>query len=311
MRVLITGGAGYVGTEIIQALSGLDNIDSIVIYDNLSRKNYNLFIHKNLPKQNVSLVRGDLLDSRKLKKAVQESDVVIHLAAVVITPFSNESPHQFEQVNNWGTAELCYAIEESDIQRVIYLSSLSVYGSSDQIVNEQSPTNPKTFYGISKLRGEDHINRLKDKTETIILRCGNIYGFSPALRFDAVINRFMFEANYENRITIQGDGKQKRAFIPISNVIKALVPTVFGKLPGGIYNLADKNLSILELSATIKEIYPALEFLFVNQHIKLRNIELDLNLKIREYIPLQATDLPDDLREFASHFSFHPNGIRM
>lgn len=306
MKILITGGAGYVGTEVIHALSNIPEVESIILYDNLSTKNFNLFLHRKIAHKNIQLVRGDMLDSRKLKEVVAASDVILHLAAVVTTPFSNESPHRFEQVNNWGTAELCYAVEEAQIDKLIYLSSMSVYGSRETVINENSAPDPKTFYGISKLRGEEHIARLLNKTNTTIIRCGNVYGFSPAMRFDAVINRFMFEANFLNRITIQGSGKQKRAFIHVNSVVNVLVAAILGQFPGGIYNLADKNLSVLELVAAIKDIYPSLEFLFVNQHMQLRNITLDLELNLKKYLDLQPTDLHNDLLDFSNQFAFRP-----
>jgi UDP-glucose 4-epimerase len=118
MRILITGGAGYIGTELTYELSKRNEVSEIIIYDNLSRGNYNLFIGQTKLNK-VKFVQGDLLDTRKLKKNLKDVDVVIHLAAVVTTPFSDQNPHLFEQVNHWGTAELVYAIEESKVKKFI------------------------------------------------------------------------------------------------------------------------------------------------------------------------------------------------
>jgi len=114
MHVLITGGAGYIGTALVEMLSQNKAVSQIDIYDNLSRANRNFFIGKNkLNSTKVNFIQGEILDSRKLKKALKGVDVVYHLAANVTTPFSDQNPHLFEQVNHWGTAELTYAIEES------------------------------------------------------------------------------------------------------------------------------------------------------------------------------------------------------
>ena len=107
MNILITGGAGYLGTELVKLLAKAEQVASIVIYDNLDKSSNNLFLGHTLPgKERIKFVHGDLLDSRKLRKTLDGVDVVFHLAAKVTTPFANNDPHFFEQVNNWGTAEL-------------------------------------------------------------------------------------------------------------------------------------------------------------------------------------------------------------
>ena len=137
------------------------------------------------------------------------------LAAKVTTPFANTDGHIYEQTNHWGTAELTYALEESNVKQLIFLSSTGVYGNTTEAVNENSIPQPDSFYSISKLRAEQHVKRLSDKIKTIIIRLGNVYGYSKSMRFDAVINRFMFDAHFTNRITINGAGSQHRSFIHI------------------------------------------------------------------------------------------------
>ncbi|MFL5728758.1 MAG: NAD-dependent epimerase/dehydratase family protein, partial [Cytophagaceae bacterium] len=133
MNILVTGGAGYIGAELVYRLSKCEHVNKIVVYDNLTRDNYNLFISNSnkIGNNKVKFELGDILDSRKLRKVLKDIDVVYHLAARVDNPYSNIDSHVFEQVNNWGTAELVYAVEESKkVSKFIYLSSTSVYGSS-------------------------------------------------------------------------------------------------------------------------------------------------------------------------------------
>lgn len=306
MKVLITGGAGYLGTELVKLLTKNEAVSEIVVYDNLSRHNFNLFLgHKMENHPKVQLVVGDILDSRLLKKQLQGVSVVYHLAAKVTTPFSNIDPHFFEQVNHWGTAELVYAIEESEVRKVIYTSSTSVYGASKQFVNEDSIPNPRTFYGISKMRGEEHIMRLNDRMDTYILRCGNVYGYSRSMRFDAVINKFVFEANFKRRISINGKGNQSRSFIHIDKITRVLEDVIFSEAPSGIYNVVGKNLTVLDIVDVLKEIYPDLEFNFVNQHLKLREINVDPQSKLEAYLSIPHDgDLKQDLINFSNRFSF-------
>ena len=306
MKVLITGGAGYIGTVLTKHLVHYPEVDKIVIYDNLSRKNSNLFLGDRMPNaQKVELVNGDILDLRKLNKVLKDVDVVFHLAARVSTPFANVDADFHEQVNHWGTSELVSAVEESDVDKFIYTSSTSVYGESDSIIDENQGPDPKTFYGISKFRGEEHVRRLQKKRNALILRCANVYGYSRSMRFDAVINRFMFDANFSNRIQIHGNGKQHRAFIHVNTLIKSLIGCLFHSVPSGTYNIVDKNLQILDIVDVLKEIYPELEFIFINQHLDLRQMKVDRYSKLREYVDFEnQLSLKDELLGFKERFSF-------
>lgn len=298
MKVLITGGAGYVGTELAIELVKLPGISEIIIYDNLCRGNYNLFLHSRIRRGIVKFIKGDLLDSRKLRQVLQGVDVVYHLAARVTTPFASEGPHLFEQVNHWGTAELVYAVEESKVSKFIYLSSTSVYGATEELVDINTHPNPKTFYGTSKLRGEEHVERLFDKINAYTLRSGNIYGYGISMRFDAVINKFMFDASFLGKISIHGDGKQSRAFIHIDKAVNVLVNILHSDLKSGCYNLVDKNLSVLELSEFIRNIYPDSEMIFINQHLKLRELRVSPDIRTLKLINLPQITIHQEFEDF-------------
>jgi len=295
---LITGGTGYIGTELCQRLMHNPEVESIRIYDNLSRKNFNFFLGDDKLSSKVSFVEAELLDSYSLRKEVAKVDTVIHLAAKVTTPFADQSPHLFDQVNNWGTAELCYAIEESDCQNLIYMSSASVYGSSHDEVGGDTAPKPKTFYGISKLKGEKHVERLKEKKNVSIIRCANVYGYSRSMRFDAVINKFVFDAKNARRININGNGEQNRAFISIKRVVdfmEKLVESTDKKLH---YDLVDRNLSINDVAYTLKEIFPEMEMLYVDQQLSLRQIKLKLDPNIPDLIGKNTESFMDELKYF-------------
>lgn len=307
MKILVTGGAGYIGTELVVALAQMEEVSEVVIYDNLSRENYHSFLGlKFTNHQKIKFINGDVLDSRGLVKALDGVDVVYHLAAKVTTPFANTDPHYYEQVNHWGTAELVYAIEESRVKKLIYTSSIGVYGSTSQAVTEDTVPNPKTFYGISKMRGEEHIARLQNSIDTLIIRCGNVYGYSKSMRFDAVINKFAFEANFNKKISIHGNGKQTRAFIHIDVIKNALAQmAIHQHIPSGIYNLVERNMGVLDIVDTFKALIPELEFLFINQHLNLREIAVDTKLKLDQYISIdKKISFKEEIKEFLQHFSY-------
>lgn len=308
MNILVTGGAGYIGAELVYRLAQHEDVAKVIVYDNLTRDNYNLFIshsHK-IGNNKVKFEFGDLLDSRKLRKVLKDIDVVYHLAARVDTPYSNVDSHVFEQVNNWGTAELVYAVEENKkVSKFIYLSSAAVYGSSKKIIDENTAPNPRTFYSISKMRGEEHVRRLMNKMETVIVRCGNVYGYTPSIRFDSVVNRFMFDANFNNRISIHGTGKQSRSFISVDKTVEALLQLKSQKVTSDFYNLLDFNMEVLDLVDLMKEIYPELEFIFINQHLELRELKINPQTKFNQIFELPKTDFKQELLTFKEHFAFN------
>jgi UDP-glucose 4-epimerase len=308
MKVLVTGGAGYIGTELVSLLVSNEAVEKVIVYDNLSRMNYNLFLGLKLQKhQKLTFVKGELLDSRSLRKVLKGIDVVFHLAAKVTTPFAVSDSHAYEQVNHWGTAELVYAVEESNsIKKFIFASSTGVYGSSEVPLDESAEPSPKTFYAISKFRGEEHVRRLMDKKiDTYIFRCGNVYGYSKSMRFDSVMNKFAFEANFNKIVTIQGNGKQSRPFIHIDLVAKALNNLLSSSLPSGTYNLVERSIKVFDIVDELKQLIPELEFIFINQHLKMNEINVKSNDLVNGSLGISnPRSLKDELRDFLSRFSF-------
>lgn len=306
MNVLVTGGAGYIGTALVSQLAADEKVSRIVVYDNLSRPNYSLFLggHKE-GHQKIQFYKGELLDSRHLKMVLKGIDVVYHLAAKVTTPFANDDAHLYEQVNHWGTAELVYAVEESNVKKFIYASSSGIYGDSEEAVDEQSEPKPKTFYAISKLRGEEHVKRLMGKRDTFIFRCGNVYGYNRGMRFDAVINKFVFDANFQKRLTVHGDGNQSRTFIHIDSIAKALVNLLPSDLKSGTYNLVERSIKVIDIVDELKQLIPDLEFIFINQHLKLHQLNVKENQLVNQKLGLtQQKPLKEELQEFLARFSF-------
>jgi len=305
MKILITGGAGYLGTGLVYDLIKNPEINEILIYDNLQRSNHNLFIGSAKLDPRIRFVQADILDTLTLKKELSEIDVVYHLAATATTPFADENPHLFEQVNNWGTAELVYALEESDVKTIIYLSSASVYGESSDILSEDSDLNPKNFYGISKMKGEHHMRRLLGKKfNTYIIRLGNVYGYNKSMRFESVINKFAFSANFHRKISIDGDGQQHRSFIHIDKTSNILAKLVDPPIPSGIYNLAEDDLSINNIADTLQEIYPDLEMIYINQNVTLRELRIKSNPLIFDLTNIPVRTLKDVLLAFKNKFTF-------
>jgi len=310
MRLLVTGGAGYIGTALIDALSHQKRgITEIIVYDNLSRKNYNFFLGRSVGNcAPIRFIRGDILDTRRLEAALKGVDVVVHCAARVTTPFSSIDPHLFEQVNHWGTAELSYILERTkSVKQLIYLSSTSVYGSSGGAASHTTKPMPESWYGTSKLRGERMLDRLTDQMTVHTIRCGNVYGYSRSMRFEAVINRFVFEAHFTGRISIHGDGDQGRAFIHIDHITDALSALIGDDLPSGAYNFIERNASISEVAAELQGLIPELEMIYIEQDMPRHNLMVRPDPRIVAKDWFQRRSLRDELTTFRDRMAFaHP-----
>lgn len=305
MKVLVTGGAGYVGAELCAWLAKDERVSELVIYDLLDRGHFGVFMGPKLGKAKVRFVQGDVLDSRRLLQELAGCDVVYHLAAKVTTPFSDASHSQFEQVNHWGTAEVVYAVEEvAPKARVVYLSSASVYGQGQGSANAKVKPSPRSAYGHSKLRGEAHVDRLGEKQEVLILRSGNVYGPGRSMRFDAVINRFLFQAHFQGRITVRGSGEQKRPFIHVDAVVAALGAALVPNGPTGTHDLVEHSWSVLQLIEALRSIYPETELLFVDQHLELMSMEVARDTRLTGIQPVRQAALEQDLKDMGDRMAW-------
>ncbi|RXQ96563.1 SDR family oxidoreductase [Ancylomarina salipaludis] len=299
MKVLITGGAGYIGTELCIKLDKNPRVKEIIVLDNLSRGNYNLFLHSQIKPGKLKFVKAELLDSRSLDKVVKDVDVVYHLAAV--NKDDEKLHHLHEQVNNWGTAELTYAIEESHVKQVIYLSSIAVYGDSGQEFTTQSAFEPNTSLGSSKRRGEQHIERIGTKIKTHILRLGEVYGYGASLNMDGVLNSYMFDSHFVGRISVQGNGKQKQSYISLNKTVEILANLLDHELEGGIYNLVDEQKSVLDLIDALKELNPDMEMVFTNNHLELPNHIAKADDALMALYTSPELSFEEELKNFKKH----------
>ena len=240
-----------------------------------------------------------------LPKLLEGVEVVYHLAARASTPFSVEDPHALEQTNHWGTAELSYLVEESQTTRkVIYLSSTAVYAPSNQLITDTDLAEPATHYGISKLRGERMLTRLKGSKDIIILRCGNVYGYSKSMRFDAFINKFVFEAHFQGSINIYGNGKQQRACIHVDELSHTMGRLLTENIASGTYNLCSRNYSVRQVAEAVQSIYPQLEIIFVTQNLDMKSLPVQPSQIFMDGTYFSHLTLEQELQTFSNKFAF-------
>lgn len=310
MKVLVTGGAGYIGYETVGALLAEPTpVEQVVVYDNLSRNQHSLFLGRRFADgsgsdqvgDRVRFVNGDILDHRTLERTVAGCDAVVHLAALATTPNADGDAHHFDQVNNWGTAQVAAAAERAlGVKTVVYLSSAAVYGSSDELLTPESPRRPASVYGISKLKGEAHINRLADLKRVAIIRAGNVYGPNPAMRFAAVINRFAFEAAFKGRVTIEGSGRQTRPFVHVAKLAAGIRTAVLDDTITGTHNFAEHNIEILEVAEGLRDQFEDLEMLFVDQDVRMSQVAYALQSSLWDAANPAKSTFEQDLRELVA-----------
>lgn len=306
MRALVTGGAGYLGAALVGRLARRDDVDEVVVYDNLSRGEQALFL-SGVPGRTrpVRLVRADLLDTRRLASALDGIDVVFHLAARVTTPFAHGDIHGYDQVNRWGTAELGHLLEGAggSVKRLVNVSSAAVYGDTAEAAGLDTPPAPVSAYGVSKWEGERLLERLSGQLELCQVRCANVYGHGAAMRFDAVVNRLLFEAHFCGRMSLDGSGEQRRSFVHVDAAAAVLEALGEGTLGSGTFHLVERTETVLDVARAVGTLYPDVESLFISQHLRLPDSVIAPDPRVPETL-LETRPMVDVLRETAARFAF-------
>lgn len=225
MKILITGGAGYVGLELAYALASRADVGHVTIYDRLNRNNYNMFTGKRkFEGAKLSLIEDDILNTRALDRAIAQNDVIYHCAAQTPTQNFFGASHVFEQNNQWGTACVVDGIAKSTSPKLLVnLSSLVIFGNQDLTSSLQTPT-PNDVYSISKYRAEKQLERLAEnaKARVINIRSPIVFGYSKNLRIDQTINRMVFDARMKGRVQVFGGSEYPVPHIYMPDLISLL-----------------------------------------------------------------------------------------
>ncbi|AOW21172.1 NAD-dependent epimerase/dehydratase family protein [Urechidicola croceus] len=309
MNILITGGLGYVGSTLIPTLFNKAEIHNIIIYDNISNNNYELLLSKLNFKSKVVFVEGNILDKQTIRNIFQtyKIDTVIHLAAKTITPMNDTGFHEFDQVNHWGTSILVEIIKEiNSVKKIIYLSSFAVYGTYLKSFSEKNIPIPLSNYGKSKYLAEKEIlERLPDSISKIILRTGVVYGCTLGFSPTTVLNKFIFESHFFNKIQVFGNGNQKRPFIHIERLSEVIFNTIINNnLKTEIFNIFDYNVSIKEITDILLKINPKLELIYMNRDHEMKSIELSTEESLNNKLNIKApVTLEQNIRECLIKFS--------
>jgi nucleoside-diphosphate-sugar epimerase len=252
-RVLITGGAGFVGSHLVRA--ALADGAVVTVLDDLSTGDA-----KEVEGLECRLVKGSILDRALVSECVKAAEVVIHAAARNII-VSTRNPLDDFETNIGGTLNVLLAAREAGIQRVVYTSSASIYGNSRYLpVNEDDVPNLLSPYAVSKYSGESYCRAFYESYDlpTAVVRYSNVYGpgQAPSNPYCGVIGKFFAAARSGRAIEIHGDGQQTRDFTYVDDAVAAtLIAAVHPRAVGQVFNVGTGfETAVNTLAETVKRV---------------------------------------------------------
>ncbi len=252
-RILVSGGAGYIGSILVPEL--LREGYSVTVLDRFSEGNPVL---ANCCQFNgFKPVRGDVRDTDLMQRLVSRSDIIIPLAAVVGAPLCDRNVFDAMSINRDSIKALAKMVSRS--QKVVFPNSNSGYGNGD-LCTEETPLNPNSLYGKTKSEAEAAV---LDLGHTVVYRLATVFGMSPRMRLDLLVNDFVNRA-LTDRAVIVFEGHFRRNYIHVRDVAKAFLHAIenYSKMRGEVYNvgLSSANLTKLQLCEKIKSVIPQFQY---------------------------------------------------
>lgn len=308
-RVLVTGGGGYIGTHVVEQL--LEKGYQVRIFDKFVFGKE--ILNGLLENKNLEAVEGNISDLYQLSSALKDVDMVIHLAGLVGDPACAVDPQFTKHMNVVSTRIIKELSKAFGVQRFIFASSCSVYGASEELVNEQSRLNPVSLYAKTKIDSEQEL--LNDESKDfhpVILRFATVFGHSRRPRFDLVTNLFTAQAYHDGLITVSGS-QQWRPFIYVGDIARAIVLALEAPLAvvdRQIFNVGDDRLNItigdlgkLVAKVMMKDKRGKVVQVLVNDDVAdKRNYQVSFD-KIKTVLGFQAkTTLEMGIQEMAKQF---------
>lgn len=305
-RILVTGGAGYIGCILVNRL--LQAGYKVIILDKLM---FGVDPIKNFlqnPNPNLAVIIGDIQNEDDVNRALDNADAVIHLAAIVGDPACAADSDLAVSVNFNATVRLADLCKKRKIKRFIFASTCSVYGvGQKEILDEDAEVNPFSLYAETRLYGERGVLSLADKDfSPVLLRLGTIFGLSPRMRFDIIVNYLTQKAVKEKKISIFG-GNQWRPLLHVDDAARAfqlMLESPLEKIERQIFNVALANLRIREIGAIIKKNLPETEVQVIDKledkrsyNVSLEKINRVLDFKAEKSIDMGIKEISEALRD--------------
>lgn len=280
-KVLVVGGAGYIGGLTCDYLIR-DGFD-VTVYDNL--------LYEKRYLKDINFIYGDIRDTDKLIEISKQHDIIVLMSALVGDPACSVDPILTEEINYKSIKNFCDRIE--DDKHLIFMSTCSVYGNQDEILNEDSSTNPLSSYASTKLNSEKCI----EKKNGTIFRLGTVFGlgdYHSRIRMDLVVNVLTMKSVRDGIITVNG-GNQWRPIISVIDIAEYIVE-VCKKQYRGTFILSKENILIKDLANRIINIIPNTKIKFTEMSFQdSRNYRVDNSKSLKTFIYRPKIEVEDEV----------------
>jgi len=292
-NILVTGGAGYIGSVLTRNLVlskyNVKVLDSLVfgkdgISELVSNDSVNLFV-------------GDIRNKEIIPDVLKEIDCVVHLAAIVGEPLCSKIPKAARQINEFATKHLIDSCKKSGVQRFIFASTCSNYGSSLGLVNEDTTLESLSLYSETKVKSESYIlDSKEDNFEPCILRFATAYGISPRMRFDLLVQEFIRDALIDKKISIFGPDHW-RPLIHVDDIASACITAIenSSNISGEVYNVGDneQNYTKMNLAQLVQKYVPSSTIEVTGSKQDLRNYRVSFD-KIKNKLNFNVSKTVED-----------------
>jgi UDP-glucose 4-epimerase len=261
MHVLVTGGCGYIGSTLVPQLLDDDAVDRVTILDDLSAGSPRNLMGTGLGDDAaLSFRRGDVRSYGDVESATRGVDTVIHLAAITGADSTHERREETFAVNLEGTENVLTAAGKLDVDTVVFASSCNNYGrTASTDIDETTETNPLNPYAETKAQAETELIAASERYgfDATALRMSTNYGYSPGVRFNLVVNHFVFRALTDRALTVYGDGSNWRPFIHVTDAARAYRHAAVHPedWPQAVYNVGanDQNYRVEEIARLVRD----------------------------------------------------------
>jgi nucleoside-diphosphate-sugar epimerase len=260
MELLVTGGCGYIGSVLVPLLRGDDRVERVTVMDSLATGSPRT-LRGQLGGDDIAFKRGDVREYGDVEAATRGADTVVHLAAITGASSTHDRREETFAVNHDGTENVLRAAGKLGVDNVVFASSCNVYGrAASTAMDETVDPDPINPYAETKLASETLLADYCDEhgMDGTALRMATVYGDAPGIRFNLVVNHFVFRALTDRTLTVYGDGSNWRPFVHVADAARAYASAALAPddWPQRVYNVGanDANHRIAEIADIVREV---------------------------------------------------------